>query len=237
MIRVTIYNENIHEQKLETVRIIYPKGIHGAIKDGIEDTEIVCDCITLQEIDRLTPEKLAETDVLIWWAHAGHKEVPDEVAENVKKAVQMGMGIIFLHSAHFSKPFLKLMGSPCNLTWRENGDRELVWVCNPAHPIAQGIGRFILLDHEETYGEPFGIPHPDEQVFIGSFEGGEVFRSGCCWQRGMGRIFYFQPGHETFPIFHHPDIIRVLKNAVHWAAPIYRTDNLGAPHVKKPLED
>ena len=145
--------------------------------------------------------------------------------------------MIFLHSAHFSKPFKKLMGTPCALTWREDGDRELVWVCDPSHPIAQGIGRFIKLDHEETYGEPFGIPHPDEEVFIGAFEGGEVFRSGCCWQRGMGRVFYFQPGHETFPIFYHPDIIRVLKNAVHWANPVYRTDSLDAPHVKKPLED
>lgn len=236
MIRVTIYDENIHEQKLETVRNIYPDGIHGAIKSGVEDSQIVCDCVTLDDISRLTADKLAETDVLIWWGHIGHSRVPDEIAENVMQAVQRGMGAIFLHSAHFSKPFMKLMGTPCNLTWRQDGDYELVWVCNPAHPIAQGIDRFIKLEHEEAYGEPFGIPSPDELVFIGSFEGGEVFRSGCCWQRGMGRVFYFQPGHETFPIFYNKDVVRVLKNAIHWAKPILRINDLGAPHVEKPLE-
>lgn len=237
MIRVTIFNEFIHEKEMEKVRSIYPKGIHGALADAVSDEDVTVDCITLDDIDRLTKEKLDETDVLIWWAHASHPRVPDEVADNVMYAVQKGMGAIFLHSSHFSKPFKKLMGTPCNLTWREDGDYELVWVSNPAHPITQGIGRFIKLDHEETYGEPFGVPEPDQTIMIGSFEGGEVFRAGCCWQRGYGRVFYFQPGHETFPTFHNPDVIRVLKNAVRWANPVCRTDNLGAPHVKKPLED
>lgn len=237
MIKVLIYNENLSEKKKEATKKYYPRGIHGAIKEAIEGEDVICECVTLETVETLTPEKLAETDVIIWWGHSGNTLVPDEIAENVKNAVQMGMGAIFLHSAHFSKPFMKLMGSPCNLTWREDGDYELVWVCNPAHPIAQGIGRFIKIDHEETYGEPFGIPHPDEMVFIGSYEGGEVFRSGCCWQRGMGKIFYFQPGHETYPVFYQKEIIQVLRNAVRWAAPICRTNSLGAPKVKKPLEE
>jgi trehalose utilization protein len=237
MIRVAIYNENIHEQTVEKVRQTYPDGIHGALKAAVECDEVSVETFTLETVDQLTDEYLADTDVLFWWGHAGHAQVPDEIADNVMRAVQKGMGIIFLHSAHFSKPFKKLMGTPCNLTWRESGDRELVWVCNPAHPIAQGLGRFIKLDHEETYGEPFGIPEPDQLVFIGAFEPGEVFRSGCCWQRGCGRVFYFQPGHETFPTFYNPDVIRVLQNAVRWVAPIYRVSDLGAPHVAKPLEE
>ena len=237
MIKVTIFNEFRHEKQKESIRAIYPDGIHGAIKAGIEDEEIVVRTVTLDDPEcGLTQEVLDDTDVLLWWGHMAHHEVPDEVAQRVRDAVHSGMGAIFLHSGHHSKPFRLLMGTPCNLTWREDGDYELVWVVNPAHPIAQGIGRFIHLEHVETYGEPFSIPEPDELVFIGSYEGGEVFRSGCCWQRGNGRIFYFQPGHETFPIFYHPDIIKVIKNAIHWAKPTYRAV-IECPHVKKPLAE
>lgn len=237
MIKVTIFNEFLHEKKKESIRAIYPDGIHGAIKAGIEDEEIVVRTVTLDDPEcGLTQEVLDDTDVIIWWGHIAHHMVPDEVAQRVRDAVHGGMGAIFLHSGHHSKPFRLLMGTPCNLTWREDGDRELVWVVNPAHPIAQGIDRFIHLEHVETYGEPFSIPAPDELVFIGNYEGGEVFRSGCCWQRGNGRIFYFQPGHETFPIFYHPDIVKVIKNAVHWAKPTYRAV-IECPHVKRPLSE
>ena len=237
MIKVTIFNEFRHEKEKESIRAIYPDGIHGAIKSGIEDEEIIVRTVTLDDPEcGLTQEVLDDTDVIIWWGHMAHHEVPDEVAQRVRDAVHAGMGAIFLHSGHHSKPFRLLMGTPCNLTWREDGDRELVWVVNPTHPIAQGIDRFIHLEHVETYGEPFSIPEPDELVFIGNYEGGEVFRSGCCWQRGNGRVFYFQPGHETFPIFYHPDIIKVIKNAVHWAKPIYRAV-IECPHVKRPLAE
>ena len=237
MIKVTVFNEFRHEKKKESIRAIYPDGIHGAIKAGIEDEEIVVRTVTLDDPEcGLTQEVLDDTDVLLWWGHMAHHEVPDEVAQRVRDAVHSGMGAIFLHSGHHSKPFRLLMGTPCNLTWREDGDYELVWVVNPAHPIAQGIGRFIKLDEVETYGEPFSIPEPDELVFIGSYEGGEVFRSGCCWRRGNGRIFYFQPGHETFPIYYQPDIIKVIRNAVHWAKPTYRAV-IECPHVKKPLAE
>lgn len=237
MIKVTIFNEFRHEKQKESIRAIYPDGIHGAIKAGIEDEEVVVRTVTLDDPEcGLTQAVLDDTDVLLWWGHMAHHEVPDEVAQRVRDAVHSGMGAIFLHSGHHSKPFRLLMGTPCNLTWREDGDYELVWVVNPAHPIAQGIGRFIHLEHVETYGEPFSIPEPDELVFIGSYEGGEVFRSGCCWQRGNGRVFYFQPGHETYPIYHQPEIIKVIKNAIHWAKPTYRAV-IECPHVKKPLAE
>ena len=236
MIKVLIYNEYVHEKTEGAVREVYPEGIHNCLKAAIEGDDIVVDTVTLDDVDTITDERLADTDVLIWWGHLAHHKVPDEVAERVRTAVNKGMGFVVLHSGHHSKPFKLLMGTPCNLTWRENGDYELVWVVNPYHPIAKGIGRFIHLDHEEAYGEPFSIPEPDELVFIGSFEGGEVFRSGCCYNRG-GRIFYFQPGHETYGAFHNKDVITVIKNAIHWAAPIHRVDALEAPHVKKPLED
>ncbi len=237
MIKVTIFNEFRHEKQKESIRAIYPDGIHGAIKAGIEDEEILVRTVTLDDPEcGLTQEVLDDTDVLLWWGHMAHHEVPDEVAQRVRDAVHSGMGAIFLHSGHHSKPFRLLMGTPCNLTWREDGDYELVWVVNPAHPIAQGIGRFIKLEEVETYGEPFSIPEPDELVFIGSYEGGEVFRSGCCWQRGNGRVFYFQPGHETYPIYHQPEIVKVIKNAIHWAKPTYRAI-IECPHVKKPLAE
>ncbi len=236
MIKVTIFNEFIHERNDENVAKIYPQGIHSAIKQGIEDNEIVVKTVTLENINDLSKENLAETDIIIWWGHMAHHLVPDEVANNVRDAVLGGMGAIFLHSAHHSKPFKKLMGTSCNLTWREDGDRELVWVCNPSHPIADGIDRFINLQNVETYGEPFCIPEPDELVFIGNYSGGEVFRSGCCWKRENGKIFYFQPGHETFPIYHEEQILRVIKNAIIWAKPTYRK-TIGCPNVKKPLED
>ena len=237
MIKVTIFNEFRHEKQKESIRAIYPDGIHGAIKAGIEDEEILVRTVTLDDPEcGLTQEVLNDTDVLLWWGHMAHHEVPDEVAQRVRDAVHSGMGAIFLHSGHHSKPFRLLMGTPCNLTWREDGDYELVWVVNPAHSIAQGIGRFIKLEEVETYGEPFSIPEPDELVFIGSYEGGEVFRSGCCWQRGNGRVFYFQPGHETYPIYHQPEIIKVIKNAIHWAKPTYRAV-IECPHVKKPLAE
>ncbi len=236
MIRVTVYNEFIHEKEEENAKSVYPNGIHKELKKAIECDEISVKTITLDDVkENFDDSILNDTDVLIWWGHMAHHLVPDEVAVAVQQAVLKGMGAIFLHSAHHSKPFRLLMGTPCNLTWREDGDLELVWVCNPAHPIAKGIGRFIKLDHEETYGEPFSIPEPDELVFIGAFEGGEVFRAGCCYKRGNGKIFYFQPGHETFPTYKNSDIIKVIKNAIYWANPDYRVAELECPHVKKTL--
>lgn len=234
MIKVTIFNEFIHEKEKDDIKAIYPDGIHNAIKQGIECDSIAVKTFTLENVEEITDEVLAETDVIIWWGHIAHNRVPEEVAERVQAAVLSGMGAIFLHSAHHSKPFKKLMGTTCNLTWRENGDYELVWAIKPSHPIARGIDRFIKLDHVETYGEPFDIPEPDELVFIGSYEGGEAFRSGCCWKRGNGKIFYFQPGHESYPVFYNEGILTVIRNAIYWAKSDYR-EPIGCPMVKKPL--
>ena len=237
MIRVTIYNEFVHEQTEERVRKVYPKGIHEALKSFLESDDITVRCFTLDTVNEITDEVLENTDVMLWWGHMRHKDVPDEVACRVRDAVHKGMGMVFLHSGHHSKPFRLLMGTQCNLTWRENGDMERVWTVKPAHPIAQGIGRYFELPHEETYGEPFTIPNPDDVIFIGWYEGGEVFRSGVTFQRENGRIFYFQPGHETNPTYYDPNVQKVIRNAVYWAKPIYRVNELSAPHVKKPGEE
>ncbi|MBR5383005.1 MAG: ThuA domain-containing protein, partial [Clostridia bacterium] len=191
----------------------------------------------LDTVNEITDEVLRETDVMLWWGHKRHDAVPDEVAARVRNAVQNGMGIIFLHSAHHSKPFRLMMGTCCHLTWREDGDMERVWTVKPAHPIAEGIGRYFELPHDETYGEPFGIPEPDEVVFIGWYEGGEVFRSGCTFHRDYGKIFYFQPGHETYPVYYDKNVQTIIRNAVYWAKPAFRLPELSCPHVKKPGEE
>ena len=234
MIKVTVWNEFQHEKKSERVQKIYPNGIHNAIADFLRSDDIVVRTATLDDPEcGLTEEVLQDTDVLIWWGHIAHLKVPDEIAYRVKEAVTKGMGFIGLHSAHHSKPFRYLMGTACNLSWREDGDRERIWTINPAHPIAQGIGRYFELPHVETYAEPFGIPEPDEVVFAGWYEGGELFRSGCTFHREYGRIFYFQPGHETFPIFYDENVQKVIRNAVYWAAPIYRITERPDYHVTK----
>lgn len=235
MIRVTVWNEYEEEKRKPDAAKIYPNGIHNAIADFLRCDDISVRTATLQEENcGISEEILKSTDVLIWWGHAHHSKVPDEIAKLVADEVLKGMGMIFLHSAHHSKPFKLLMGTSCNLTWREDGDYERIWTVAPEHPIASGIGRYIKLEHEETYGEPFGIPEPDKLVFIGGYEGGEVFRSGCCYRREYGKIFYFQPGHETYPTFYNKDIQTVIKNAVYWAKGDFRADALECPHVEKP---
>lgn len=236
MLRITVFNEFLHEKQDEEVRKVYPDGIHGALANVFGDKEeYTVRTVTLEDPEcGLTRDVLDDTDVLLWWGHMGHDQVPDAVAQRVQDAVLRGMGVIFLHSAHFSKPFRLLMGTSCSLTWREDGDKERLWVVNPGHPIAQGIDRYFDLPHEETYGEAFDIPEPDEQVFIGWYEGGEVFRSGCCWRRGRGKIFYFQPGHETYPTYYDSRVGLVLRQAAAWAAPVNRIEAIVCPQVEKP---
>lgn len=236
MIRVTVWNEFRHEKENEKVKAIYPNGIHNAIADFLRCDDITVGTATLDDPEcGLTQEVVDNTDVLIWWGHMYHSLVPDEVVKRVTDAVLKGMGIIFLHSAHHSKPFKALMGTTCNLCWRENGDFERIWVIDQSHPIAQGIDRYFELPHEETYAEPFDIPQPDRLVFTGWYEGGEVFRSGCCYYRGNGRIFYFQPGHETFPTYYDKTVQNIIRNAVYWTRPNKRIDELKCPMVEKPV--
>ncbi len=218
--RVTVWNEFRHERTNPAVKAIYPDGMHAVIAGALRGEGFPVRTATLDEPDHgLTDEVLAETDVLTWWGHMAHDEVRDDIVKKVHDRVLAGMGLIVLHSGHFSKPFIRLMGTSCNLKWREMGERERLWVVEPGHPIAAGLGEYIELPHAEMYGERFDIPVPDGLVFLSWFQGGEVFRSGCTFQRGRGRIFYFRPGHETYPIYHHPDVQRVIANAARWAAP------------------
>jgi trehalose utilization protein len=218
-IRVTVWNENRHEQEVPAIAALYPQGIHGAVAEAIAargDVEVAT--ATLDEPEHgLTEERLASTDVLVWWGHCAHGDVSDAIVERVQKRVWEGMGLIVLHSGHFSKIFKRLMGTPCALKWREAGEVERIWVINRNHPIAAGLPEHFEIEPEEMYGEPFTIPEPLETVFISWFEGGEVFRSGVTFQRGAGRIFYFRPGHESYPTYHNETVRQVLRNAVGWA--------------------
>lgn len=239
-INVTIWHEYRHEKKNKAVADLYPKGMHIALADGIRaNADFNIRTAILDEPEHgLTDEVLNSTDVLTWWGHGAHKEVRDDIAEKVVKRVWEGMGLIALHSGHESKPFKRLMGTDCSLRWREANDKERLWVVNPGHPIAQGLPDYFEIEAEEMYGEYFGIPQPDELVFVSWFTGGEVFRSGCCWHRGMGKVFYFRPGHETYPTYYNPLVHQVLANGIRWAAPskvASFTRNRPGPY--KPLED
>lgn len=220
-IRVTVWNEFVHERQSEEIAKIYPNGIHGAIAEGLlqyEKFEVNTRTMDLPECG-LDAETLAKTDVLIWWSHLRNGDLPDEIAERVQKRVLEGMGLIVLHSAHLSKPFVRLMGTVCRSKWRENDEKERIWVIEPGHPIARNLPEYIELPEEETYGERFEIPTPDELVFVSWFSGGEVFRSGCCFRRGSGKIFYFRPGHEAYPTFYRADIRQILANAAEYVRP------------------
>lgn len=220
-LRIIVWGENVHETTDAAVATVYPGGMHRAIADGVQALlpEAQVGTATFQEPEHgLTEARLAQTDVLTWWGHRAHAEVSDAVVDRIERRVHAGMGLIVLHSGHYSKIFQRLMGTPCSLIWRVAGERERLWVCDPAHPIARGIDRFFDLPHEEMYGEPFAIPAPEEQVFVSWFEGGEVFRSGCCWRRGQGRVFYFRPGHEIYPTYFDANVRRVIANAAQWAA-------------------
>lgn len=218
-VRVTVWNEFRHERSDAAVRAIYPDGIHAAIATGLREHDgFEVRTATLDEPDHgLSDAVLAETDVLTWWGHLAHPDVSDVTVERVHARILDGMGLIVLHSGHASKIFRRLMGTSCDLKWREDGLRERIWVVDPSHPIAEGVGESFALAEEEMYGEHFDIPPPDELVFVSWFEGGEVFRSGCTYRRGRGRVFYFRPGHETHPTYHDATVRRVIVNAARWA--------------------
>ncbi len=220
MTNILIWNEFRHEKSNPAVQAVYPHGIHRALASGLTAAGLSTRTATLDEPEHgLGEDVLDQTDVLIWWGHRAHGEVDDAIVERVQQRVLDGMGLIVLHSGHFSKLFKRLMGTTCDLKWREMGERERIWVTAPNHPITAGLGEYFEIEHEEMYGEFFDIPAPDELVFVSWFQGGEVFRSGCCYRRGSGKIFYFRPGHETYPTYFHPDVLRVIANACRWAAP------------------
>ena len=221
MARVTVWNEFRHERESDVVADVYPDGIHAVVADAIAEGGHEVRTATLDEgpDHGLTEAVLDDTDVLLWWGHAAHDEVRDEVVDRIHEHVLDGMGFIALHSAHYSKVFKRLMGTSCSLKWREAAETERLWVIEPSHPIADGLDEYIELPETEMYGERFDVPAPDTLVFTSWFEGGETFRSGCCYRRGNGRVFYFRPGHETYPIYHNEAVRQVLRNAVAWAVP------------------
>lgn len=222
-LRVTVWNEGVHEKTLESVRQLYPEGMGRQIARYLEGQDGIAS-VHVSELDDpeqgLPDSVLDNTDVMTWWGHGYHEKVTDKNAQRVyERVVDGGMGLVVLHSGHMSKVFRKLMGTGCMLRWREAGEKERLWVVDPAHPIVQDIPEYIELEHHEMYGEHFDIPAPDQLVFISWFQGGEVFRSGCCWHRGRGKVFYFSPGHESYPVYHNEQILRVIYNGVRWAAP------------------
>jgi trehalose utilization protein len=234
-IRTLVWGENIHERENPDVGRLYPDGMHNTIASALrEDPGIAADTATLQEPDHGLPEaRLDLVDVLFWWGHRAHGEVADAVVERVQSRVWQGMGLVVLHSGHFSKIFKRLMGTPCSLRWREAGERERLWAVDPSHPIAAGVGECVEIPSSEMYGEPFAVPQPLETVFLSWYEGGEVFRSGMTWRRGAGNVFYFAPGHETYPIYHQGEVRCILRNAARWAHnPAPRLKNIAeAPNV------
>jgi trehalose utilization protein len=221
-VAVTVWNEFRHEKSDPVVKKIYPLGMHKAVAASLEkNPNLSVSTATLDETDAgLSEDQLNATDVLVWWGHRAHHELPDLVAERVyQHVVRRGMGFVALHSSTGSKPFRKLMGTQCRVIWREEPpSREILWVTRPGHPIVRGIDDHFILEKEEMYGEYFDIPEPEVTFLISSFTGGEVFRSGCAWTRGAGRVVYFRPGHESLPTYHNPSVLRVIEGACVWAA-------------------
>lgn len=236
-IRVTVWNEFRHEKRPGKPQEVYPNGMHAPIAEYLRKQGFEVRVATLDEPDHgLTDDVLAATDVMTWWGHTAHGEVRDDIVQKVQKRVWEGMGLIVMHSGHFSKIFRALMGTSCDLKWREIAEKERIWVIDPAHPIAEGLPEYFEIPNEEMYGERFDIPQPDELVMISWFAGGEVFRSGCCYHRGRGKVFYFRPGHESYPTYYQEEVLRVIANAVKWAAPMDTTvPTFG--HRPQPLEN
>lgn len=239
-INVTVWNEYVHEKSKPEVACHYPDGIHQVIADALEKSLgplVNVRTATLEQPEHgLTDDVLAATDVILWWGHAAHDQVDDAIVAKLQRRVLEGMGLLVLHSGHLSKIFRTLMGTSCMLRWREAGERERLWIVSPGHPIVEGIeDEYFELPATEMYGEYFDIPQPDELLMISWFEGGEVFRSGCTFRRGKGRVFYFRPGHETYPIYHDAHVQRILANAVQWARPTQGPVRLDGRNIQQPL--
>lgn len=223
-LKVTIWNENIHEQKDNAVgayiRSIYPKGIHSYLAQVLAADDLDITPVSLDMPEQGLPDELLNnTDVLLWWGHCAHDKVADALVDKIQKRVLAGMGLIVMHSGHLSKIFRRMMGTVCRLRWREVGEKERLWVVAPSHPIAKGLPETFVIPHQEMYGEPFDIPDDGKIIFMSWFEGGNVFRSGVAFQRDRGKVFYFSPGHETYPVYHDVNVQKVLANAIRWSAP------------------
>ena len=238
-IRVTVWNEFRHEKTKENVKALYPNGLHAVVGEFLSatgDMEVTLAALD-DEAQGLPDEVLENTDVLVWWGHMAHKEVSDELVAKIQKRVYLGkLGFVGRHSAHHSKPFRAIVGTNGNLQWGRN-QREVVWNLMPSHPIAAGIPDHFIIEEEEMYSEPFYIPQPDALVFGSWFEDGNILRSGCCFIRGAGKVFWFQPGHETCKSFFNPYVRRIITNAVYWAVPSVDGQSVTdkCPHITEPI--
>jgi len=237
-IRVTIWHEYTHEKHSPEIAAIYPEGIHGQIKKALSyDGDLDITLAALDDPDQGLPEELLNnTDVLLWWGHMRHGDVDDGLAARIRDRVyRCGMGFIALHSAHHSKPFRTIVGCTGDLLWGDE-QKEIVWNLNPGHPIAAGIPDHFCLPIEELYAEPFAV-QPDELIFTAWFEDGYIMRNGMVFNRGAGKVFYFQPGHETCPTYHNETVQKVLINAAAWAytprAEEYRYGHIPVPTVEE----
>jgi len=206
---------------------VYPNDINTVVAEGLKaslkDWEVVV--ANLSDADQgCSPESMKKTDVLLWWGHQKHGQVKDEnVAEIVRRVKEDGMGFIALHSSHFCKPLKRVLGTNCGFkAYVADGSALKVIVKDPSHPIAKGVKDFEQ-PHTERYSEPFQVPEPEAVPFDGEYtlpDGSkEKSRQGLCWTCGKGKVFYFQPGHETYPVYEDPNIRLILHNTVLWAAP------------------
>ncbi len=238
--RIVVWNEFVHEQTVDSVKAVYPQGIHVTIAEALRELlpDASVDVATLHDPEHgLDEARLDQTDVLFWWGHAAHDRVEDRVVDRVHRKVLEGMGLVVLHSGHLSKIFRRLMGTTCMLRWRDSGERERLWIVDPSHPIVSGFDdEYLDIPSEEMYGEHFDIPAPDELFLVSWFSGGEVFRSGCTFRRGKGKVVYFRPGHETFPTYHLPQVQQILANAARWAMPSGSKYVGEGRHIIEPLE-
>jgi trehalose utilization protein len=200
---------------------VYPEGINGAIAKHLrEDSGLDVETASIDDPEQGIGEPaLAATDVLVWWGHRKHHDVAEARVNRVVRAIkERGLGFIALHSAHFSKIFKALHGTPCSLgDWRADAKPEYLKCVAPSHPVARGLGDFTI-PQTEMYNEPFLVPSPSPTIFYGYWDAGEQFRSCCVWNVGEGRVVYFQPGHETFPIFFQREPLRIILNSVYWCA-------------------
>lgn len=200
---------------------VYPHDINTAIAEGLRrDQRLDVRTASLSDPEQgLSDDALKQTDVLIWWGHLRHDQVhPDRVAAVVRRVRDEGMGFIATHSAHYSKPLKALLGTNCG--WKggyfEDGSAVDLRVTAPRHPIARGISGF-RIPHTERYEGEFEVPKPDVLIFDGTYEvNGHTAWQGMVWSIGKGRVFYFQPGHESFPIYYQDEVRRVFENAAHW---------------------
>ena len=204
---------------------VYPQDINAAIAEGLKPLK-GWDIVTasINDPDQGLPEDMLNSaSVLIWWGHQKHGAVSDALVDRIVKRVRDGgMGFIATHSAHYSKPLKAILGTPCG--WKyyiDDGARVDLVVKAPSHPIALGVKNFTL-PHTERYGDPFEVPTPETVVFDGIYTlpngAAENAQQGMVWTVGKGRVFYFQPGHESYPIYFQDEIRHIFRNGVQWCA-------------------